>query len=186
MAIKLPKTSAPRAPAPPKSAIPAPPAPTLGRSKPAPPPPAPTLGRSKPALAKLKNRADELNSITDQTADMVRDVEDFLSIECSIGFKASVTYTSTIFGLKNSLEYVRIGKSFRIAVAGNPIMNALSKNQDAKAWSDCSRAEKVESIQHLPVLIEAITKKVEEEVATAEAAAITVSEVLRSLIGNEG
>ncbi len=169
--ITLPKTSASRAPVPPKST---PTAPSLSRSKFAP-----------SALAKLKDSADELNSITDQTADMVRDIEEYLSIECSIGFDLSIVFENKPGGTtKKSLEYRRIGQNYRIAVCVESIYAASSMK--SKAWSDCNRDLKIKSIQHLPDLIEAITKKVEDDISRAEESATTVADVFKSLIGNEG
>ena len=136
------------------------------------------------SLAKLKDRADELNSITDQTADMVKDVEEFLAKECSIGFEISVIFGSTKLGGQKHLEYRRIGLHYRVAVSIDSQFQA--NKMESKAWSDCSRALKIESIKHLPALIEAITQKVEDDVSSAEEAAMAVSDVLQSLTGNEG
>lgn len=115
---------------------------------------------------------------------MVKGVEEFLAKECSIGFEISVIYESDKLAGKKHLEYRRIGQHYRIAVH---VDSKFVANKIApKAWSDCSRNIKIESIKHLPALIEAITQKVDDDVSNAEEAAMAVSGVLNSLTGNEG
>lgn len=190
--IKLPKTSAPRAPAPPKTAIPAPPpipeagipAPSLSRSMPAPPPPDFLKLKPTPALVKLKQNADALNAITDAASDSVRSIEAFLSKDCSIGFDISIAYSDKNYAGKKHLGYHRIGHNYRIAIS---IDSQFQANMMApKAWSDCSRTLKIESIKYLPALIEAISKKVEDDIAEAKVATNSVADILSSLTGNEG
>ncbi len=196
--IKLPKTSAPRAPAPPKTAIPAPPpipeagipappAPSLSRSKPA-PSPLPDFLKLKPtpALVKLKQNADALNAITDAASSSVKKIEEFLSKECSIGFHSyvSVRQADEESPVSIYLEYRRIGTKYRIAVVE---ADALEPDREhARAWSDCSRSLKLESIEKLPDLIADITKQVESEIDSAIDAQRTIDSVLKSLTGNEG
>ena len=136
------------------------------------------------AMAKLKSNADRLNSVSNETADLVREVEDFLSITCSIGFDSAIIFEEGANAKKKLLEYRRIGKNYRIAVSIDSLF--VSTSMEPKAWSDCSRDLKTESIKHLPALIDAITEKVEEDLANAETAKNAVADVLTSITGNEG
>jgi len=79
------------------------------------------------------------------------------------------------------LEYRRIGTKYRIAVV---VVSEQEPDQEyARAWSDCSRNLKIESIEKLPDLIDKIIKQVELEVASANEAMQTVNNVLSSLTG---
>lgn len=195
--ITLPKTSAPRAPAPPKTAIPAPPpipeagipappAPSLSRSKPAPPPPDFLKLKPTPALVKLKQNADTLNAITDSASASVKSIEEFLSKECSIGFHSYVLVRDADEDSQEIiyLEYRRIGTKYRIAIVEADVLDP--ERELARAWSDCPRNLKIETIEKLPDLIDKITEQVESEIVSANDAMQTVNNVLKSLIGNEG
>ena len=136
------------------------------------------------AMSTLKNSADKLNSLTDEAAATIKSVENFLSKECSIGFNKRVRLEDENFSTRY-LEYRRIGSNFRIAVTKVTSISMMAEKEDTKAWSDCSRELKLESITKLPDLIIAITKRVEEEIAKAQEATSTASHVLNSLTGKE-
>lgn len=179
--LNLPKTSAPRAPAPPKPAVPAPPAPSLKRSK------SDSLKKTKSvtsAMASLKNSADQLNHLTDKASETIRSVEEFLVTDCSIGFHASVETGQTDPSTMKYLAFRRIGNHFRIAVIFNS--SGQFRQAEVKAWSDCSREIKIESILLLPALIQVITEMIEKDIARAETANDIAVGVLNSLTGNEG
>ena len=150
------------------------------------PPKAATPAPDQPtaAMTKLKISANRLNSLTDKAAATVRGLEHFLAIECSIGFNAFVEVTinpdtnSTIY-----LEYMRIGSQYRIAVVENDDEGIVLIQ---KAWSDCSRDIKMETIVKLPDLIQSISDKVESDVALAEAAEEGITKALSLFDGNEG
>ena len=177
-----------RASAPPKSAASVPAtsaisAPSLSRAKATPPP---DFTKPVSALAKLKQSADILNAITDTASDSVKSIEEFLSKECSIGFHSYVCVRSPGEETPESvfLEYRRIGNKFRIAVVE---VDALEPDREyLRAWSDCPRNLKMETIEKLPELIDKITEQVELEIVSANDAMHTVNDVLKSLTGNEG
>lgn len=176
------KNAPSRAPAPAKTAIPA--APSLSRAKPA--PPLPDFLKPTPALVKLKQNADILNSITNTASDSVKSIEEFLSKECSIGFHSFVSVRTADEESPEAvyLEYRRIGSKYRIAVIE---INAIEPDREhVRAWSDCPRNLKIETIGKLPDLIAEITKQVELEIVSANDAMHTVNDVLKSLTGNEG
>ena len=161
-----------RAPAPPKSTTPA--------------PPPPDFTKPVPALLKLKQNADKLNAITDTASASVKSIEQFLSNECSIGFHSFVHVDGPNEDSPVSihLEYRRIGNRYRIAVVEYDASEP--DREHARAWSDCPRNLKIETIEKLPNLIDKITERVESEIVSANDAMLTVNNVLKSLTGNEG
>lgn len=138
------------------------------------------------AMSTLKNSADKLNTITNKAASTVKNIEAFLSSECSIGFNERVLIKKNDFS-STYLEYRRVGSNFRITVTNSSNTNTiLTKKETVKAWSDCSRDIKIESLEKLPDLIIAITKHVEKEITKADVARNTAMQVLNSLKGKEG
>ena len=139
------------------------------------------------AMSTLKNSSDKLNDLTNKAASTVKCVEEFLSKECSIGFSERVLIEDNNYSSK-FLEYRRIGSHFRIAISNvvnTKVKTILTRDDKFKAWSDCSRDEKIESLKKLPDLIIAITEHVEKEVSKAEEAKNTATHVLNSLTGKE-
>ena len=170
------------------SAIPAPaPAPPPDFLNPAPaPPPPPDSAKPVPALKKLKQNADTLNAITDSASASVKYIEEFLSKECSIGFHSFVCVKQPDEESAESIfiEYRRIGTKYRIAIVES---DALEPDEEyVRAWSDCPRNLKIQTIEKLPELIDKITEQVESEIVSANDAMQTVNNVLKSLTGNEG
>lgn len=134
------------------------------------------------AISKLKSSTSKLNSLSDEAAETIKSVENFLSKDCSIGFDAYVEITElSDKQLNKYLEYRKIGNNYRIAV----VTNRVNTDQElsVKAWSDCGRVTKIKSIKKLPDLIIDITEKVDEKITEAEVAAKTATNVLDSLTG---
>ena len=138
-----------------------------------------------PTMAKLKANSNRLNRLTDVAADTVKEVEKFLTTECSIGFNAHIK-VKEIHGTSISryLEYTRIGSHYRIAVVESYTTDGEVVSE--KAWSDCSREIKMETIVKLPELIQKITDKVESDISQAEAAEVSVIKALSLLAEIEG
>lgn len=137
------------------------------------------------AVSKLRTSSARLNQLTDDAAATVKEVEDFLGRECSIGIpsylqiqKAAEPGDDDVF-----LAYCRIGSSFRIAHVRCPYDG--SENEYVKPWSDCSRDVKLETIKKLPDLLTAIAKNVDDRIEEAEKTMRSVSQVLQSLTGKE-
>jgi len=112
-------------------------------------------------IERLRESTKLLNSAADSAADTVKNVETFLT-ECSIGLHASVeAYHSG--GNVVHLAYQRIsGKkrnAFRIVVV---------TVDDVRAWSECTRNEKLETFSALPALLEVIQRKTDELIACTE------------------
>ena len=146
----------------------------------------PPIRRKEPdlpdAVQSLRSISPRLNAITDRANETVRDVEQFLNDECSIGLPAF-----TVISFDNGdeedyagtyLGYVRVGPKYRIAVA---TLDNASNIQSVKPWTDCSREEKLESFGKLPDLLARIAERAEEQIQTAEKAAKTVADTLAAL-----
>lgn len=139
------------------------------------------------SISKLRKSTARLNQITDQASDTVRELEEFLNRECSVGIHAFVKVKDVDngdFTFSQWLEYRRVGQKYRIAVVWGSDIDP--EEESVKAWSDCSRDEKLEAVAKLPDLIEVIAEKVNEKVESAQAAAGTAQAVLKALTGKEG
>ncbi len=141
------------------------------------------------AVAKLRASTESLNNITDNIADVVRQVEDFLNDACSAGVHAWVTVSEqmderTGHSSYQGLEYRRVGQRFRIAVTWG--WDADPENEDVKAWAECTRDVKLDTAKKLPELVIEIAKKIDSRVTEAEQTTAAVSTVLRALKREEG
>ena len=137
------------------------------------------------AVSKLRASSARLNQLTDDAAATVKEVEEFLSQECSIGIPTylCIHQATEEYEASRHLAYRRIGSTFRIALAwwrdGDP------EDEFVKPWSDCSRDEKLESIKKLPDLLTEIARNVDHRIVASEKAVESVSQALQSLTGKE-
>lgn len=137
------------------------------------------------AVDALRSASAHLNAASDRAAETVRAVEKFLGEECRVGVTAHVlvdSYFEEQVGLEVAtyLSYERIGNHFRIAVG-----TAIDGQPDgAKPWSDCSRDDKLETIEKLPELLAAVSEAVQARVAKADEAARAADEMLAQLRAN--
>lgn len=125
------------------------------------------------AIAHLQQSTANLNTLADLAATRVKQLEDYLE-SCGIGFEVSIAITEAE---KPDLyfSYSRIAKKYRLAVQQPGLMAS------PVAWAECSRDLKIRTIQHLPRLLHAITKQIDERVKEAKAAAASVANVLSTL-----
>jgi len=130
------------------------------------------------AIGRLHSSSARLNQLTDEANTTVKEVEDFLNKECSAGIFASVIVSETDFG-SESLEYRRVGQRYRIAIVWREFDNEM--DPAVKPWSECSRDEKIETIERLPALIIEVAKRLDEKILDAEKAVVAVSQVLQNL-----
>ena len=142
------------------------------------------MKRISDAIDGLRVHSARLNQLTDDAAKVIKQVEDFLNVECSAGVFARVVVSrigSSDDEYQNTgaryLAYCRVGPRFRIAVDWAADDNP--SEPDPKAWSDCKRDDKLESLEKLPELIAEISKelgdrvkKVEESLEVAKAVKI--------------
>lgn len=140
------------------------------------------------AVAKLRSSSQSLNQLTDQIAESIRNVEEFLNETCSAGVNAAVTVSSYsndegCFTEYMSLAYTRVGSRFRIAVVEG--MDFDPETATVTAWAECTRAVKLETAAKLPDLIQEIAKKIDERVDEATKTYEATSAVVRSLRGKE-
>ncbi len=124
------------------------------------------------ALADFQKSTSRVNALTDAAAEKLRRLEDYLE-SCSFGFDASIAIED-VPNEKLYFTYARLGKRFRFGVRKNHASEAVG-------WSECSRELKLRTISHLPVLMDALAKKIQKEVARAESAATSLENILSVL-----
>src|SRR5262245_7208702 len=120
------------------------------------------------AIETLRTSTQKLNEICDNAATVIRDVETFLD-ESHVGISAHVD-VKKIQGEDGStwvtLSYDRhsTGK-FRILV--NTIPSWAQEQDDVKVrpWAECSRDDKLDSLEKLPALLVELAKQIEERTA---------------------
>ena len=135
------------------------------------------------SVGKLRQSSARLNRLTDEAGATVKEVEDFLNDECSIGIPAHICVQSSPEPYEDSqyLEYRRFAGRFRIAVVWCP--SAAPERETVKPWSDCARDEKLQTIGMLPDLLSEIAKNIDERIVEAEETMNSVSQVLQNLSG---
>lgn len=136
------------------------------------------------SVEKLRKSVSELNKISNEAANLVASVEQFLNKECSVGIDASVLVSSEPIcddpGAPNEDTYIgyhrHLGK-YRITVStcfdGEP--------GTSKPWSEWNREVKLETIKKLPELILEIADRVDQHIKNAKAENDKVSELLKAL-----
>lgn len=132
------------------------------------------------ALSRIRSESSRLNDVSDQLKETVKEIEQFLN-EISLGIHAWAVVESADHPTDPSkfLEFRRIGSRFRFAVVTGA--EATPEHELVKPWNDCSRVEKVETIQKLPELIAHLGKQIQERNKSAEASLGTAQAVLQQL-----
>lgn len=135
------------------------------------------------AVGRLRTSAARLNSLTDEVAELVREVEDFLNVKCSVGITASVIIEEN--GDEDGawwefLEYDRCGARFRIIVRSGHDYDGPREDSE-KPWVECSREMKLKAAEKLPQLLIAIADAVDKKIETAQAA----KDSIENLIGTD-
>ena len=130
------------------------------------------------AVAKLRALSPKLNSAADQAHRVVMQIEQFLAQECQVAVQTEVPVLYNDKGVAVTLmRYGRIDGKFRIALTNT--------DGDARfitrAWADCDRSEKLASFPALPRLLMALTKAVEAQIASTNATANTVNQIVSAL-----
>jgi hypothetical protein len=137
------------------------------------------------AIESLRKLSPALNQITDTANITVREIEQFLNEECSIGICASVSVPSlNDEQIDSYLEYRRVGPRFRIALVETN--SADGRDFSVKPWADCPRHEKLESIKHIGELLNAIAVKAQTQIADATTAVREVASTIATLRKTDG
>lgn len=135
------------------------------------------------AVEKLRASAHRLNTICDTAAQLMKDVEDFLE-ECHVGVSASVSLgygachpEADTPDWEDFLSYRRSesGK-FRLVVVRKDV--EPPHEEEFRAWSECSRDEKIASLARLPDLLIELSKLVNEKTDKAQQAMAAVAPLL--------
>lgn len=123
------------------------------------------------AIEQLRTSTQRLNGICDYAARVIRDVEAFLE-ESHVGLEAHVevnTAEEEGGSVRVTLSYGRHSSGkFRILVNHIPSWAEDADDVTVRPWSECSREEKLDSLQKLPTLIIELAKQIEERTANAQ------------------
>jgi hypothetical protein len=127
------------------------------------------------AVARLRSSSARLNKLTDDAAELVRSVEDFLNDECSAGIE--VFLPNNLSGCSNSFEsdfemnlaFRRVGKRYRIVLVSGTV-GEPEEDWVTTPWSECSREIKLRALPHLPALVDQVARAIEDKVKEAETA----------------
>lgn len=133
------------------------------------------------ALERIQQSSAALNKVTDLASQTVKEVEKFLD-SCSLGITASVQFREddddgTIY----RLGYRKVGRNFRIVV----FWGRCHEDEYLRAWSECSRDEKLETFEKLPELLNTIADSVDNQIALARDVVISVSAAIPVLSKKE-
>jgi len=142
------------------------------------------------SLNRLRELAPTLNKAADEAAEIVREVENLLTKELSIGIEAIVQVDARNLSPKKvrfkTLEHRRVDGKFRIAIVekvrtefvNDHSMPEYSWNEEAgRPWAESPRDEKLETFPFLPQLLEEIVKQVERTKERIEQTQETVKQI---------
>jgi len=129
------------------------------------------------SLDKLRKSAEKLNAITEVANQTVQSVEAFLA-GLSIGVDGDANvWTDDESDYQCFLSYRRLNGRFRIAV----VHGTCPEDEVVRAWAECNREEKLETIVKIPELVACIANRAEDRTTEAEEAVDVVKQVLKSL-----
>lgn len=103
-------------------------------------------------ITRIRELADQLNSLTDTMAEQVKEIED-----CGLGIPAEVA----VPGAEYTLLYCRFGSKMRVCVGNQGVNNPPV----VKPWSDCSRDVKIQSAKSIPALLAEMENLARERIA---------------------
>ncbi|AMV25338.1 hypothetical protein VT84_13135 [Gemmata sp. SH-PL17] len=125
------------------------------------------------AIERLRTSTQRLNAATDAAAQLLKDVEAFLE-EANVGVPASVSLGYGAYDAEaespdweDFLSYRRLNSKFRIALIRRDI-SSKPFTETVRAWSECTRDEKIDILAALPDLLIEISKRVNEKIDRAE------------------
>ncbi|MDB5304020.1 MAG: hypothetical protein JWM97_1569 [Phycisphaerales bacterium] len=130
------------------------------------------------AVNKLRALSPQLNSAVGEADRVVALVESFLRQECQLGVEAEVPLKYNEKGKPVTLlRYAAVSGSFRIALTNTDGETRFV----TRPWIECDRDEKLVSFAALPKLLIAVAKGVEQQIASTNTTATTVSQILAAL-----
>lgn len=136
------------------------------------------------AVERLRTSAQRLNTICDTAAQVIREVESFLE-ESHVGVSAWVELSRVdVTGEGDhdimGLSYRRYkANKFRIVVVKIPAGASSDADVSERPWSECTRDEKLDSLEKLSELLVTLAKNVDERTVRAEQAVTAVSSLLK-------
>jgi inorganic pyrophosphatase len=143
------------------------------------------------AVERLRTSTQQLNTLSDSAAKVIREVEQFLE-ECHVGVSAwvevkriDVADESRCFStVLLSYQRHKSGK-FRIVLVTTPFDAHGPDAVIVCPWSECSRDDKIESLGKLPDLLVELSERVNEKTQMAEQALAAVGSLLRAVTKRE-
>jgi len=130
------------------------------------------------AVNKLRALSPQLNSAVLDADRVVVLVERFLIEECGLGVEAEVPLQYNDKGKAVTLlRYASVNGACRIALTNTD----GSTHFVTRPWIECDRNERVLSFPALPKLLIAITKSVEQQIASTNNTASTVGQIMAAL-----
>lgn len=137
-------------------------------------------------IGRLRALAPELNAVTDKAALLIQAVEKFLDEDCKFGLSAHTVMTSEDLRHDGTeemwLEYTRVDGKFRICVSYVTCDPMGEYNFHSRTvWSSCPRELKLESVDHIPDLLKAVGRRVENTINSGKVAVETVDQFLQAM-----
>lgn len=138
------------------------------------------------AVERLRTSTQRLNAICDAAARVIRDVEEFLET-MHVGVPAWVDIRREHFHDGNHQNYSDVKLSyqrhdsgkFRVVVVTCPSWADSDDDVTVRPWSECSRDQKLESLEKLPELFVELAKQVDKRTIKAEQTVTTVGSLLQ-------
>jgi hypothetical protein len=125
------------------------------------------------AIKRLRTSSQRLNQISDEAAQLIQDIEQFLeetrvgvSATVQIGYGASSPNADSP-DWADLLSYRRLNSGkFRVAFVRQDVES--SHEGTVRPWSECTRDEKLQSLEKLPELLVELANQIEERTIRAE------------------
>ena len=122
-------------------------------------------------LARVRESAATLNTLCDEGAQCVKGLEEFLAKECSVGIAAEVRVREEedeYHGEYLDLCYGRWGAQFRVFLKWTDTSVPHPHGTETKAWVECKREDKLETLPRLLDLVADIEEKLQSRIKQAK------------------
>lgn len=142
--------------------------------------------RLRDQIAHLKAITPQLHAVTDDAERLVQLIEKFLGEECKLGLTAHVSFDQHEWpdGTESCsrLAYGRIDAQYRLMIYTADIDQSGEENHSNRtAWVNCTREVKLDTIQHIRGLLDAIAQRISSTIKRTQESTVMLRELLQGL-----
>lgn len=130
------------------------------------------------ALRNLKDSTDELNALSAEINETIKDVEDTLTSSYHMGISVFIDAPNPNSALKlwSELGYAKTSKGWRLVAMRRGDSDTAYSDDQVKPLAECPRDIRFRMVKHVPELLLALNEEVEQQISDAKEALNAVTE----------